>query len=193
MFRKLLIVLALAGLVGGCISDSMNPLPPSSKGDSRLVGSWSGAEAKNFLKISRGTGPWLIMAIYEMSGKPAGTTLKATTTKLNGNDYISVIEVEVDGAPVGKDARYMIVRYELSDKNTLNFFAMGKDKVAADITEGRVAGEVSGFKEATADNIFAGTEGTAMITASSADLARYVSESNSRELFSIDVDPLIRR
>lgn len=193
MFRRILIVLALAGLVGGCIAESKKPLPSSGKADSRLLGRWSGKESEGMLEISRGEGAWLIATILDETGKDAGAKLKLTTTSLKGNDYLSAVGIEEEGKPLGPEETYLIVRYEIIDKNTLNFFVMGQSEAAADIKAGRIAGEVIAGKEPTAENPLSGLEGSTTITASSAELARYVSQSDPKELFSVDLDLMYRR
>lgn len=193
MFRKTLIILALAGLTGGCIAESKYPLPPNGMGDGRLLGRWTAGNEGTTLEITRGQGPWLIATFLDESGKPAGTMLKMTTTNLNGNDYVSTVGVEVDGKKAGPNEPYVIARYEMPDKSTLVFSGMGKHKVAKDIENGLIVGEATGFKEPSVDDPLAGLEGSAKITASSSDLARYVSQSDPKDLFSKDANPLIRR
>lgn len=196
--RRILIVLVLAGLAGGCIAESANPLPPppGGKSDKRLLGRWGGPDSatKGYMKISQEKGPWFRLSAVDPSGNPVGVEMLFTTANLNGHGYLSLKPVKMEGETVPADAPYMIVRYEMPDGDTVAFFAMGDGKVAKDIKENRIAGVITPAEPAGSEgSVFGGPSDNVLITADSMTLAKYVLKSDPTVLFAFDSGSMTRQ
>ena len=177
------VLLAFAGLFAACWPESANPLPPDGKVDRRLIGRWApDSGKKGYLDILPGEGNSLKLVFLDPAGKPRDSSKgKITTTRLKGQDYLSVV-FKFDGKPLPRAlaGRFSIMRYEISKEKGLRLFAMNRRMVQTDIKNGALKGS---FER--------GPEG--FITAGSRALARYVAHKNPVKLFDNKVLFLTRK
>jgi hypothetical protein len=131
----------LAAAVAGCVP-SKHPLSDAagSKVDERLLGTWE-MDGERFL-VRRGAAENTLEALPAEGGEEGQSTV-LYATELGGRHYISLEDDESK-----PDARsYDIVRYELTDSDTLKVYFLDPKAIAKAVQADELAGDVQIRKE----------------------------------------------
>jgi hypothetical protein len=151
---RAIVVGLLASLFAACGGAySINPASEGSQTgqDARLVGFWraegESAKEQDVLAVGRRDEQTPGFDLVYVSLK--GDTLESNRmdmwpTKIGGKDYAS-IGFAKEGKP--ETRRWMILRYDVPDPDTLRVFGMDEKTVAGEVRDKKVSGEVSQSKD----------------------------------------------
>ena len=163
--KWILLMLSALSLSSCCPPTSTHSLssPDEAEYDERLGGTWI-HESKSgdigFLHIGKAEGNLTRAIAVETagSGKLEHTVFTLFPTRLDSGRYLNVEA----GAFLENHARepsgYLIVRYELSGRNELSVFSMGKDPLEKAIRSGELKGEITYRKRGTSKPYEAGRD-----------------------------------
>ncbi len=171
-------------LVAACLPTSQNPLPVSADAplDPALFGAWIGTLEDeespvflHFIKTVEGNHKAILVTVQTPEEPDGGwAEFDVTSSSLSNGKFLNLYWTENDGNAVEELQGFHLMRYELDTKDTLSLFFIDGDKVADAIDTGALDGTVSS----------PGMTRSVRITASSENLATYVTFQKPMELFS---------
>jgi hypothetical protein len=175
-------VLIFGLLLAGCVPTSENPiLSKASPGDPALIGSWRGKMEDgapvtlHILKTKEADLTALLVSTGEKAEADAGwSVFKIVTAEVKGTQYISALWQLNDGKTVeGRDRGHHLLRYAITPDGTLQMYGVNEEKLTQAVKTGKVKGTIEGE----------GTAAEVRLTASSADLAKFLKHANPADLF----------
>ena len=172
------LLLLIAALAGSKV-DSVNPISPfeTAQPDTAIYGVWRYKSKDDLSYIHIGPEFSLSEAakaenkrtrIVMIDHKPNGLTDEAYvafTSRVGRQRYLNVVQSESD-----KTIGYLFVRYTLVDRNTLRFATISEDALKAAVRTGWIKGTTLGE----------GLSSETVITADSAEIAKFLSEEGGK-------------
>ena len=176
MLVRLSAAAALLALLAGCLPGSVNPVTPPEAGldAPELLGLWRAAVEEDtvYIHVLRGEGAALeVVAVNHRADGGGGTDLyRAHVSAVGARRYVNLrpaVADANDGAP------YWILGYEPGEDSALTLLFLSSDTLARAVTDGRLAGEVTGdsFGEAV------------RLTGSGQEIAAFLAATSAKELF----------
>lgn len=153
MRRYLILICALIslGIISCCPVTSMHSLAKPDEGvvfDGRLAGAWQGGSSDRdtgFFHFSKG--PDGQMRILALEHKDDHTLeqydFPVTVNRIDLLDYMTITLETLKMKDAQKYKGYVIVRYEIKEKDTLIFSDMDEEVLARAIEAGKIKGEIT--------------------------------------------------
>jgi len=190
---------AICLLLTSCVTDSDNPLssPDTAHADQRLIGDWFGQDQETF-HFSVTNGAWMHVVITpkptDTGNRPSMVDNKPEAydlfpTVIGNHTFLNVVVI-------GKDDQdhptktYVFLRYTISPNHVLQMWMLSQDETAAAVQSGKLKGKVKQNGNTLAQPPRPDVDVTLLDT--SANIARFIQNSNPEALFSEKMNPLHR-
>ena len=129
-------------ILSACVPESVHPLsdPAQAKVDARLVGLWSARidDEEAFLHFIPHSDGWteIVMVSYS-NGREAGewSVFRGFPSRIDGRDYMNVRFI-AEAAERAESKRFFLLRYHLSQDNTLTVWTMSGPAAHAAVEAG---------------------------------------------------------
>ncbi|MBI4851482.1 MAG: hypothetical protein HY819_06790 [Acidobacteria bacterium] len=172
MLKRNILIFILGLLMLGCYPEFNSPLSDlkNSKIDERLLGTWYSTNKKElgYIHIEKGFDNSLNITLVNIDNYNLNERYTMFSTKIKNNFYMNLQDEDLE-----KKHRYIIVKYVINDKQELAISMLENIKVAEDIEQGILDGEVTG-KGSFSKKV--------EVREPSSALAEYI-KSNSKDIF----------